>query len=82
MSPLDTVAALLPAPGGPTAFRVERVAVPPPGPAIPVTAIATSAPLVFSAPSAIARETASDTAPCCSISEAPTPIMPALASLE
>jgi coenzyme Q-binding protein COQ10 len=62
----------------PTGF----VAVPPPGPATPVTDTAISARECFSAPSAIARATSALTAPCSSIRSAGTPINSVFASLE
>jgi hypothetical protein len=52
----------------PTGFS----SVPPSGPAIPVIATAVSASKRFSAPSAIASATGSDTAPCSSISRGST----------
>ena len=62
----------------PTGFSGD----PPPGPATPVIATVSSASERASAPSAIARATGSDTAPCRAISSAGTPIAPALAALE
>ena len=58
------------------------VGVPPPGPATPVIDTATSAREWASAPVAMARATASDTAPSAAISAAGTPSISALAALE
>src|SRR6476646_11956682 len=62
----------------PTGFS----ALPPPGPAIPVIAIAVSAPNRLSAPAAIASATGSDTAPWVSIRCGSTPSSSLLASFE
>lgn len=56
--------------------------VPPLGPAIPVIAVAVSAPKPYSAPAAIAWATGSETAPWASISAGSTPRSCAFASLE
>ncbi len=55
--------------------------VPPPGPAMPVTATASCALELATAPSAMARATLSDTAPSVSISFAGTPSMSDLARI-
>ncbi len=57
-------------------------ALPPVGPATPVTATATWACACATAPSAMARATGSLTAPCCAISAAGTPSSSVLAALE
>ncbi len=55
---------------------------PPPGPAIPVMAIPTSAPRRSAAPSASARATSSETAPCAAISSSGTPASSVFAAFE
>src|SRR5438105_8734116 len=64
-------------PSGPSAWRYTSPtgfsAVPPPGPAMPVTATATSAPSRSRAPRAIASATSADTAPCAARSSSGTP---------
>ena len=62
----------------PTGFS----AVPPPGPAIPVTDTAMSAPVTRRAPSAIMAAHSSETAPCFWITSAETPSTFILTSLE
>ena len=53
---------------------------PPPGPAMPVIATATSAPLLVSAPCAIAQAQATETLPNVSITSELTPSRPIFAS--
>lgn len=76
------VAVSMPRPARPKQTRPSGLLSDPPGPAIPVMETARSARERSSAPSAMARATSSETAPCASISAAGTPRSSVLASFE